>query len=210
MPTPSQILKTLSALAQEWWVLAVVWHLYFVALGASLALKWRPIKPLAALILAVPLLSVIVMAWLSGNPFTTSVLGAVFIGLAAIGWHLPRTPLSIAVGPLLAPGLLMILFGLAYPHFLGAASFLTYLYAAPVGIVPCPTLSILVGFSIILGSMGSRSWGLLLGAVGIFYAAFGALRLEVTLDWALLLGAVVLLFTVWNQTSREAGIRTGT
>ena len=127
---------------------------------------------LVAFILAVPLLSVVTMAWLSGNPFTTSVLGAVFIGLTAIGWQLPKTPLSIAVGPLLVPGLLMVLFGLVYPHFLGTASFLTYLYAAPIGIVPCPTLSVLVGFSIILGSMGSRSWGLLLGAAGIFYGAF--------------------------------------
>jgi hypothetical protein len=102
----------------------------------------------------------------------------------------------------------MVLFGLVYPHFLGAASFLTYLYAAPVGIVPCPTLSVLVGFSIILGSMGSRSWGLLLGAAGIFYGAFGALRLGVTFDWALFLGAVVLLFKVWNQTSPNAATRT--
>jgi hypothetical protein len=199
VPTPSQILETLSALAQKWWVLAVVWHLYFAALAASLALKWRPTKSLAALILAVPLLSVVVMAWLSGNPFTTSILGAVFIGLTAIGWRLPKTPLHIPVGPLLVPGVLMVLFGLVYPHFLGAAPVLTYLYAAPVGIVPCPTLSVLVGFSIILGSMGSRSWGLLLGAAGIFYGAFGALHLGVTLDWALFLGAVVLLLVVWKQ-----------
>jgi hypothetical protein len=208
VPAPSQILETLSALAQEWWVLAVIWHLYFAALAALLALKWQLIKPLAAFILAVPLLSVVAMAWLSGNPFTTSVLGAVFIGLTAIGWRLPRTTLSIAVGPLLVPGLLMVIFGLVYPHFLGAASFLTYLYAAPVGIVPCPTLSVLVGFSIILGSMGSRSWGVLLGAAGIFYGAFGALRLGVALDWVLFAGAVVLLFSVWNQTSKSAA--TGT
>jgi hypothetical protein len=201
VPTPSQILETLSALAQEWWVLAVVWHLYFAALGASLALKWRLPKQFTAFILAAPLLSVVVMAWMSGNPFTTSVLGAVLVGLAAIGWHLPKTPLSIAAGPLLIPGVLMVLFGLVYPHFLGAASFVVYLYAAPVGIVPCPTLSVLVGFSIILGSMGSRSWGLLLGAAGIFYGAFGALRLGISLDWALFLGAVVLLFTVWKRTS---------
>ena len=139
-------------------------------------------KRLVAFILAAPLLSVVVMAWLSSNPFTTVVLGAVLIGLIAIGWHLPKTPLSIAVGPLLIPGLLMVLFGLVYPHFLEPASFITYLYAAPVGIVPCPTLSIFIGFSIIFSSMGSRSWGLLLGAAGAFYGVFGALRLGVTLD----------------------------
>jgi len=208
VPTPSQILETLSALAKEWWVLAVIWHLYFAALAAALALKWRPGKSLAAFILAVPLLSVVVTAWLSGNPFTAAVLGAVYMGLAAIGWRLPKTPLSIAVGPLLVPGLFMVLFGLVYPEFLGAASALTYLYAAPVGIVPCPTLSVLVGFSIILGSMGSRHWGLLLGAAGIFYGAFGALRLGVTLDWALFLGSVFLLFRVWKQTSRSAATST--
>jgi len=144
------------------------------------------------------------MAWLSGNFFTTAVLGGVSIGLIAIGWRLPKTPVAVASGRLLMPGLLMVLFGLAYPHFLEPASFITYLYAAPVGIVPCPTLSVLVGLSILLSSMNSRSWGLLLGAAGVFYGAFGAMVLSVTLDWVLFLGAIVLMITSWRVAPPNA------
>ncbi len=77
-------------------------------------------------------------------------------------------------------------------HFLNTTSFLPYLYAAPVGLVPCPTLSITIGAALILGGLESRGWSLVLAGMGIFYAVFGALRLGVTIDFTLLVGALIL------------------
>lgn len=206
MPTAPQILAALAQLAQEWWVLAVLWHIYVVVLVAALVLRWRPAKPIAALLLVVPLASVVAMAWLGGNPFTTLVFGAVLIGALVICWRLPRTLISYGTVPFLVGGTFMILFGLVYPHFLGRVSWITYVYAAPVGIVPCPTVSIVVGFSFAFGSLGSRSWGLLIGSAGLFYGVFGALYLGVTLDWVLFLGALALMLSSLRPPSQDAAL----
>ena len=90
-------------------------------------------------------------------------------------------------------GAALLIFGWVYPHFLETSSPLTYLYAAPTGLIPCPTLSITIGFALILGGLDSRLWSWVLGAFGLFYGAFGALRLGVTIDLVLLLGSIALI-----------------
>ncbi|PLW83854.1 hypothetical protein CWI75_00380 [Kineobactrum sediminis] len=84
----------------------------------------------------------------------------------------------------------MIGFGWLYPHFLDNTTSLVYLYAAPTGLIPCPTLSIVIGFTLILGGLGSRSWCLVLAMMGLFYGVFGAARLGVRIDGVLILGAL--------------------
>jgi hypothetical protein len=193
LPTAEQITTALADLSQRWWLLAVWWHAYLIAFAAALILKWRPSKRLAGLLLTIPLISVVSMSWLSGNPFTTLLLGLVSIAAVVIASRSPNEAVSLATTPLALAGTAMLVFGLAYPHFLGGVSLVTYLYAAPVGIVPCPTLSVLVGLSLILRSWESRAWGLLIGSTAFFYGIVGALYLGVTIDWALSAGAVVLV-----------------
>lgn len=41
----------------------------------------------------------------------------------------------------------------------------------------------------------SRAWEFVLGAAGLFYGVFGAVRLGVAIDWVLAVGAAVLLGT---------------
>ena len=78
-----------------------------------------------------------------------------------------------------------------YPHFLeGHAT--AYLYASPVGLVPCPTLAVAIGFALLGNGLGSRVWSLTLAAVGLLYGLFGVLRLGVFLDIGLVSGAVAL------------------
>lgn len=199
MPTAPQILAALTELSRAWWQLAVGWHAYFIMLGVALALKWRPTRQAAGLLLIAPVVSVSALAWLSGNPFTASVFGAVLFAAVMICRRLPRATISIAGLPLMLVGVVLVLFGLAYPHFLEPGSTVRYLYAAPIGIVPCPTLSAIVGASIIVDSLTSRSWGLLVGAAGIFYGVFGAVHLGVNLDWVLFIGALILIATSWKH-----------
>ncbi|MCC6455938.1 MAG: hypothetical protein IT328_13380 [Caldilineaceae bacterium] len=174
-------------------MLALIWHLYFGLLAVALILGQRPSKRLGGILLGLPLLSVSALAWMSANPFNGAVFAVVGVILIAVAAKLPDEPVRIAPTWALSAGVLMFLFGWLYPHFLDTSSFLPYLYAAPTGLVPCPTLSILIGLSLMVGGFDSRSWSLVLSATGIFYGLFGAVRLGVTIDWVLLLGALLLI-----------------
>ena len=95
--------------------------------------------------------------------------------------------------PFVIIGVIMIVFGLLYPHFIETDSVLKYLYASPVGLIPCPTLAILIGFLLVFNGFGSQSITLTLIVFGLFYGIFGALRLGVHLDILLIFGTLALL-----------------
>ena len=91
-------------------------------------------------------------------------------------------------------GAAMIAFAWTYPHFLAGSS-TWYLVAAPLGLVPCPSLAAAIGFALLGGGLGSRASSLTLASLGLFYGLFGVLRLGVLLDVGLVLGAAALSFT---------------
>jgi hypothetical protein len=90
-------------------------------------------------------------------------------------------------------GILMLLFGLWYPHFLDADSIWEYLYAAPTGLIPCPTLSVAIGVALIYNGFNFNQLKIILLCFGFFYGLFGILKLGVYLDTVLLVGTVILL-----------------
>lgn len=193
MPNAEQILSALHQIANQWQLLAVMWHLYFGVLVIGPVLGQRPSKRLGAVLLGVPLLSVSILAWISANPFNGAIFALVGLALIAMAWRLPNEPVQIVPLWAVYAGVVMFLFGWVYPHFLDTTSFVPYLYAAPTGLVPCPTLSIVIGLSLMVGGFNSRTWSFILGATGLFYGLFGALRLGVTIDLFLLLGALLLV-----------------
>ena len=131
-----------------------------------------------------------VLAWVDGNPFNGTVFALLGAGLGILGGRLPAAE-AIARGPAwsLVAGALMAIFGLVYPHFLEAGSVFAYVYAAPAGLVPCPTLSLVIGLALVAGGLGSRVWSLVLAGAGLFHGVFGIVRLGVYLDAGLLVGA---------------------
>jgi hypothetical protein len=193
MPNSEQILNGLSAIANQWQILAIAWHIYFAVLAGGLVLGFRPSKRVAAILLALPLLSVSILAWLAANPFNGLLFLLTSVALLMIAIRLPQEQIEIAPLWLTTAGIFLSLFGWLYPHFLESASFLPYLYAAPTGLIPCPTLSIVTGLSLMVGGLQSRAWSVVLGGMGLFYALFGAMRLGVTIDLILLLGALLTL-----------------
>lgn len=197
MPSADQILSALHQIANQWQVLAVMWHLYFGVLVMGLMVGQRPSKRVGALLLGIPLFSVSILAWITANPFNGAIFALVGLALIALAWRLPNEAIQLAPTWGVAAGVLMFLFGWIYPHFLDTTSFLPYLYAAPTGLVPCPTLSIVIGLSLMVDGFHSRKWSLVLGATGLFYGLFGALRLGVTLDFFLLFGAILLIAEVF-------------
>jgi hypothetical protein len=194
MPSSTQILEALTAIANGAVSYAIAFHVLlavcFISWGAGLGLPRR-----AAVVLAVaPLASVAVFAGLYGVLFNALMfalltLASLSTGLrSACSWRAAvNTPLALLGGVLLG-------FGWVYPHFLNNAHALMYLYASPLGLLPCPTLAFLIGLSLSAGVPGGRVSARILALAGLFYGAWGVLKLGVWVDGILLVGALGLLF----------------
>lgn len=190
MPSPADILENLATIANDWRGVAIFWHLFLGVLVFSLVAGWRPSRRLIGVLLAAPLASVSALAWASGNPFNGTAFAALSLILAIVAIRLPSGAVRIGSMPLLIPGALLVGFGWVYPHFLETDEWTSYLYAAPLGLLPCPTLSSIIGVSLIVDLLGSRTWALVLTTVGVLYGLIGALQLGVNIDVVLAVGAL--------------------
>jgi uncharacterized membrane protein HdeD (DUF308 family) len=160
---------------------------------AALIAKWQPSNKILGVLICLPLLSVAVFAWLSGNPFNGILFTIMAILIIIFGFKASNQPITISQVPFMVVGIFMIVFGLVYPHFISADSFLKYLYASPVGLIPCPTLSIIIGFLLLYNGFGSQSITLTFIIFGLFYGIFGVLKLAVYLDVFLVFGTIALI-----------------
>ena len=122
----------------------------------------------------------------------------VLLALTALAMNGDRRPVSRGSAWTRGIGVAMIAFGWLYPHFLDGHA-IAYLYASPVGLVPCPTLAVAIGFALLGNGLGSRVWSLTLAALGLFYGLFGVLRLGVFLDIGLVGGAVALAASAFHS-----------
>jgi hypothetical protein len=190
MPSPDTILIGLTGIANDWRWLAAGWHLALgMAIGMLLA-GWRPSVRAAGYLLAAPLLSVSGLAWLSGNPFN----GVMFTLLAAIlareSFRAAYARVRLASPAWMARGAALVAFGATYPHFLRADSPVEYLVASPLGLLPCPTLLVVLGATLACSNL-PRRWSAPLTVAAVVYGSIGVFRLGVTLDWGLFIGAAL-------------------
>lgn len=199
MPTSEVILNGLMEISNTYRPLAMIWHLYLVLIAIGLIAGRRISRRLMGVLLALPLFSVSVLAWLTSNPFNGAVFAAGGVALIAISIRMRTGRVAIAPPWMVVSGAIMLLFGLLYPHFLKGLWPLAYVYSAPTGLIPCPTLSALIGLSLITGCLGSRAWTVVLGAMGLFYGFFGAVRLGVALDWVLIAGSFNLILSSYLE-----------
>lgn len=206
MPTAQQILDGLSRVATEWTLIAVLWHLYFAVVLVALLSGVRLSGRLLGVILVPPLVSVSALAWAYGNPFNGTVFALAAAALLLAALRLPGNAARFASRSWIVAGSLLFLFGWVYPHFVEADSYLAYLYAAPLGLIPCPTLSMLTGVTLMVAGLQSFQWSLALGIAGLFYGVFGSAYLGVTIDWVLTAGALALLALCWRHR-RQADFR---
>ena len=65
--------------------------------------------------------------------------------MVAVFWHVYFGAIVAAV---------LFVYGWIYPHFLGTISFLPYLFAAPLGLIPCATLVVVIVPALILNGLG--------------------------------------------------------
>jgi hypothetical protein len=192
MATVETILSWATAVANDWRWFATWWHIAFAALGIALVSGFRPTRRLLGFVLALPVISVAVVAWMSRNPFngvSFSVLGVLLLRAAM---HLPQATLTTASRRWLLAGVGLLAFGWTYPHFLITDTWTAYIYASPLGLLPCPTLSVVIGLTLIFRGLHSMAWSIPLFAVGIVYGLIGVFILEVSLDIWLLSGSILL------------------
>lgn len=189
---PHVILAGLASIANDWKWLAIGWHVLLAALLVSLVAGWRPSARSLGRLLGSTLASVGAVAWLSDNPFNGTAFAIMAGALAWTTGRLSSGPIHFARRGWAAAGVALLIFGWTYPHFLMTESWATYLYAAPFALLPCPTLCVVIGMSLLVDDLLSPPWAAVLVLAGMFYGAFGVFRLGVQLDWALLLGSALL------------------
>jgi hypothetical protein len=192
MPSAEDLVAGLTAIANEWQPVATAWHVFLAVLLVSLYLGWRPSARLLTPMLLLPLVGVSVVASLSGNAFNASIFAGLALILGALASTRSDATVKVAPTRLIVIGAGLVGFGATYPHFVDAGSWLAYAYVAPLGIVPCPTLAVIIGVSLMLNGLGSPAWSGILAAAGVFYAVVGVIWFEVMIDVVLLAGALVL------------------
>lgn len=192
MPSASDILAGLTTIAHRGLAAALVWHLALAVVLMALARGWRPPQRVAAALLAAPLVSVAAFALAFANPFNGAVFALGAVGLTALALRGDARPVARGARWSWWSGVAMLAFGWCYPHFLDDQP-VAYLYAAPMGLVPCPTLSAVIGLALLAGGPASRRWSLGLAGLGLCYGLFGVLRLGVVLDLGLVAGAAALV-----------------
>jgi hypothetical protein len=201
IPTREAILLGLATAANGGIPFAIGWHVVIAAALVALPLGWRPSRRAACMLLAAPLASASIAAWAVGNPFNGSIMAllAVFSLALASRCASERVALGSLAYTIVGGG--MVAFAWFYPHFLVGAP-LRYLYAAPIGLIPCPSFVIVVGFALLGGGFGNRAWSWTLAVASASYAVFGVVRLGVMLDVVLLIGALILAVRVSTGRSR--------
>jgi hypothetical protein len=207
MPSPDVILSGLAAIANDWRGLAIGWHLWLAVLVGLFTGGWRPSVRTAGSLLVAPLVSVAVLAWFSGNPFNGLVIAAVAGALSVALLRISNDPVRFASAAWIAPGGALIVLGVTYPHFLQAEFPAVYLIAAPFGLLPCPTLAVVIGSTLTFANLRTRLWSMTLLLAGLLYGTIGVFRLGVQLDWALFVGVILLGAKVANDRTPWRAVR---
>lgn len=172
------------------------WHAYVAAVLVAVVTRWPLSVRRLGILLALPLLSVSALAWTSHNPFNGAFCAALSLVLLTIARRLGDERVTIASWPSLLVGGALVTFGWTYPHFLEATQWRLYMIAAPLGLLPCPTLSALIGLTLIVSGFRSTAWNVTLAGAAVLYGAIGVFRLGVTMDIALFAGAAALVTAV--------------
>ena len=196
MPTADRILSWALAVANDWRWLAIAWHFALAAVLIACATRRRLSPRLLGLFLVGPLASVALVAGISGNPFNGVVflILAILLGREAV--RLPAARVTWSATPTGVAGAALLAIGWTYPQFLRTDTWAEYAYAAPVGLLPCPTLAVVMGITLTFDGVRSTRWRLLLSAAGTLYGVIGVFVLGVVLDSWLLAGAILLAIQV--------------
>jgi hypothetical protein len=154
----------------------------------------RPTRRTLAWLTILPVLSVSVVAYWYDSFFNCFVFAAIAGALAFFVRGDENEKVRRGPAWAVALGSILIAFAWIYPHFLDPSRApATYLYAAPMGLIPCPTLSLVVGVTLVSGASTGFASAMVLALAGLFYGFVGMVKLEVDIDAVLFMGAIGLI-----------------
>ena len=204
MPTPAEILRQLEETSRALEPIAMAWHIVLAAALLAVLGAWRPSQRTALAALAVPATSVALAAVYVDNAFNVLSFAILAALLGMMAWSAPTTPSARGPAWATALGIGAIAYGWIYPHFVDGGA-LRAVFAAPIGLVPCPTLAVIAGLLLVGGGFGSRGAIAAVAAWATFYATIGVVRLGVVLDLGL--AGAALALTALLVTEVVAGPR---
>lgn len=205
MPSSAEILALLSRMANELTIVAIGWQLVVFAAVIAVLFGWQPSRRLATTLLAMPALSVSAVSLAYGSWFNGISFAMLALTLIGLSGRQSAEPSTIAArGWPIYAGIAMLVFGLNYTHFFDwdAGNFV---YASPVGVIPCPTLALLAGIVLLTRGFQSRAVMVVVATWATFYGLFGVVRLNVTLDVLLGVGAAALWLSVRGRATSPRG-----
>ncbi len=201
MSSADSILLWATSVANAWRWLAICWHVGLAVVLVAAAMRPRVSERSAAFLCVLPVTSVAAVAWMSGNPFNGTMFTLLAVVLLRAAAKLPKhVVVTSASWPWFLAGAGLVAFGWLYPHFLITDTPAAYAYASPFGVLPCPTLSVIIGVMLAIGGFRSAEWNAVLTAAGVLYGWIGVFMLGVTLDVWLLGGAILLGGRVITRT----------
>ncbi len=95
MPKTEEIINGLQTIVNEYSTFAIIWHAVLYLLLAALIAKWQPSNKLFGLLICLPLLSVAVFAWLSGNPFNGILFSILAVLVIIFGFRASSQPIIL-------------------------------------------------------------------------------------------------------------------
>lgn len=207
-------------MSQDLVPLALLWHVSILAAVCALIVGWRPARSLALPLLAAPLISAAVAALRYHNPFNAVSLGLLSLTFLLLGaraavsadtrWSdMPsRDVLISGRRAVLLPawtatlGVPLLAYGCFYPAFDASMPWYRLAYAAPVGVVPCPTLAVVAAFVLLARGWQTRAVPAVLAVWSAFYALFGIFLLGVRSDAGLFVAAIGLSILALQNARR--------
>ena len=209
VPSAGEILTSLDTITNEATALAVVWHavvfVVFAAVAAGSRLRRRTLAWLSLL----PLLSVSAVGYFYEVFFNCFVFAAITAALVFLSPRGGDEEVHRGPGWAVVLGSMLLAFAWTYPHFLDSSrSPFAYLYAAPMGLIPCPTLALVAGVTLITGaSTGTRS-AVIVAVAGLFYGLVGMVKLGVEIDAVLVAGSLGLIALALGRATSTPRVAT--
>lgn len=191
MPSPEEILRSLQKITENYLIAAFAWHLWIYSFVALLLLsRTKPSSKPITFLLTIPILSVAVIAALELNSFNAIAFTIIFLTLNITRLKIADEPISFSTSPFLRTvGIILVMAGIFYPHF--SSNYALLVISAPMGLIPCPTLLLVIGFTLLFAKL-PKQWIIILLIASLFYGFIGVFRLKVFIDLLLLVAAFAL------------------
>lgn len=204
------ILNYIEMVAGKYPVISILLHILIIALIITLFIPGFKQKRLTFDgVLTVIFASVASVALINGNPFN----GVVFIILvvfAVFELFQRRNEITVPVFTSVSRGAVIrnllcmaaILVGILYPHFVNVSPALL-LFLSPIGIIPCPTLTVALGLLNLYYPKTNKGLYTVVTIAGMFYGLTGVFLLHVYTDIPLMILALYSLYRLSFKVVKE-------